>query len=52
MMLDLSTRLSKVGVERDKQVISIAERTMADVWDGQKHQLDYEEIVAILEMVR
>jgi maleylacetate reductase len=51
-MLNLPNRLSEVGVVKDEQVASIAERTMTDVWGGQKRQLEYDEIVAILNMVR
>jgi alcohol dehydrogenase class IV len=51
-ILGLPTRLSEVGITRDDQVAAIAEKTMTDAWGGQERQLEYEEILAILNMVR
>jgi alcohol dehydrogenase class IV len=50
--MGLPTRLSEVGVTDDKQVEEIAERTMTDVWVGGKRQMEFDEIMEILNAVR
>lgn len=50
--MGLPTRLSEVGVKEDRQVEEIAEKTMTDVWGGGKRQLEYDEIMEILNEVR
>jgi alcohol dehydrogenase YqhD (iron-dependent ADH family) len=50
--LGLPTRLSEVGVTTDEQVSRIANRVLTDVWGGDKRQLEYDEIMEILNMVR
>lgn len=50
--IGLSTRLSEVGVKDDKTVEKIAEKTMTDAWGGKERQLEYDEVLQILNMVR
>jgi alcohol dehydrogenase class IV len=50
--LGLPTRLSEVGIESDDQIKAIADKTMTDIWGGGKRQLEREEILAILNMVK
>ena len=51
-MLELPTTLSEVGVTTDEQVRVIAEKTMTDVWGGSKRQMEFDEILESLNMVR
>ena len=51
-LMGLPTRLSDVGVTSDEQVKTIAEKTMTDIWGGGKPQLNYDEVLQILNLVR
>lgn len=51
-MLGLPTTLSEVGVKTDEQVRKVAEKAVNDVWGGGKRQMEYDEILETLNMVR
>lgn len=51
-ILGLPTTLSEVGVKTDEQVRKVAEKAMTDVWGGGKRQMEYDEILETLNMVR
>ena len=50
--LELPSTLPEVGVTDDEQVRSIAEKTMTDAWGGKKRQMEYDEIMDVLNLVR
>jgi alcohol dehydrogenase class IV len=50
--LGLPTRLSEVGVTSDERMRRIAERTLTDVWGGGKRQMEFEDVMAVLESAR
>ncbi|KUI55818.1 Alcohol dehydrogenase 4 [Cytospora mali] len=51
-MLGLPTTLSEVGVKTDEEVRKVTEKSMTDVWGGGKRQMEYDEVLEILNMVR
>lgn len=51
-MLGLPTTLSEVGVKTDEQVREVAEKAVNDLWGGGKRQMEYDEILETLNMVR
>lgn len=51
-MLGLPTTLSEVGVKTDEQVQKVAEKAMNDIWGGGKRQMEYDEILETLNLVR
>jgi len=51
-VLGLPTTLAEVGVVDGDQVKLIAEKTMTDVWGGKERQMEFDDIMAILNMVR
>ncbi|EXJ77163.1 hypothetical protein A1O3_10321 [Capronia epimyces CBS 606.96] len=50
--LGLSTTLQEVNVISDEQVEEIAEKTMTDVWGGGKRQMEFEDVMEVLNMAR
>lgn len=51
-MLGLPTTLSEVGVKTDEQVRKVAEKAVTDVWGGEKRQMEFDEILETLSLVR
>ncbi|KAJ6438233.1 cytochrome P450 [Purpureocillium lavendulum] len=50
--LGLPTTLREVGVTSDEQVRKIADKTMTDVWGGGKRQMEFDDVMQVLESVR
>jgi len=50
--LGLPTTLRDVGVVSDEEVRRIADKTMTDVWGGGKRQMEFENVMEVLNSVR
>ena len=52
MTLGLPTTLQEVNVISDEQVKEIAEKTMTDVWGGGKRQMEFDDVMDVLNSAR
>ncbi|UNI18576.1 hypothetical protein JDV02_004834 [Purpureocillium takamizusanense] len=50
--LGLPTTLRDVGVVSDEEVRRIADKTMTDVWGGGKRQMEFDDVMEVLNSVR
>ncbi|KAJ6023667.1 maleylacetate reductase [Penicillium herquei] len=50
--LELPTTLKEIGMTSDEQIHELAVKTMTDVWGGGKRQLEFDQVLEIIESAR
>lgn len=50
--IGLPTKLKDVGVTSEDQIRKVADRAMTDIWGGQKRQMEFEDIMEVLNSAR
>lgn len=50
--IGLPTKLKDVGVTSEEQIQKVADRAMTDIWGGQKRQMEFDDIMEVLNSTR